>query len=372
MTADSSADQHWMGLALAEARRGEGATRPNPPVGAVIVRDGRPVGRGFHRAAGGPHAEVEALRSAEDSVCGATMYVTLEPCSTVGRTPACTTAILAAGLKRVVVGTTDPNPRHAGRGLELLREAGVEVEKGVLQEEADELIAPFATWLELKRPMVSLKMAQSLDGAISDFAGKSQWITSVEAREEVQKMRRAADAVMVGVGTVLADDPALLCRLPGVEPNLFRLIVDSRGRTPGGAAVLNDGEAHRTVLACTEACTEEVRAGWREKGAAVWVLPSDGKGRVALGALLQRAGEAGWLRVLCEGGATLAGGLLEAELVDELHLMVAPLVLGGRKASSFGDVPFALDEAPRFSLRSCRRLGPDLWITAGRKGKEEG
>lgn len=368
MTSDAPADRHWMRLALAEARRAEGQTRPNPPVGAVLVREGRLLASGFHRAAGLPHAEVEVLRAAAPAfaAAGATLYVTLEPCSTQGRTPPCTAAILAAGLRRVVVGALDPNPRHGGRGITLLRDAGVEVRTGVLKREATDLIAPFAAWILRKRPWVTLKMAQSLDGAIADAEGRSQWISAPQALAQVQAFRRCADAVLVGVGTVLADNPSLLCRLPEAPPTLFRVVVDSRGRTPLSARLLTDGQAARTVMATTAACPPTVQAAWQTAGARVWMLPADAHGRVALDALLDRAGVEGWLRLLCEGGATLAGALLQAGLVDELQLMVAPIVLGARTASTFGALPFALDSAPRFSLRSQRRLGPDLWITATR------
>ncbi len=366
MRPDAAADRHWMKMALAEARRAEGRTRPNPPVGAVLVRDGRLLAGGFHHAAGQPHAEVEALRAASEPVCGATLYVTLEPCSTQGRTPPCTTAILAAGLRRVVVGALDPNPLHGGRGIALLREAGVEVSTGVLKREATDLIAPFTSWILLKRPWVALKMAQSLDGAIADAAGRSQWISAPPARAQVQEFRRRADAVLVGVGTVLADNPSLLCRHPDAAPTLFRLVVDSRGRAPLTARILNDGQAARTVMATTAACPPEIRDAWQAAGARVWSLPADAQGRVDLDHLLERAGGEGWLRLLCEGGATLAGALVQAGLVDELHLLIAPIVLGARSASTFGALPFALDAAPRFRLRSQRRLGPDLWVTATR------
>lgn len=359
-------DTRWMRAALAEARLGEGQTRPNPPVGAMLVRDGLLLASGYHHAAGQPHAEVEALLACPANPAGSTLYVTLEPCSTHGRTPPCTERILAARIARVVIATVDPNPRHAGRGIDLLRRGGVEVSVGVLAKEADQLLAPFGHWITTGRPYVSLKMAQSLDGAIADSEGRSQWITGPQSRQQVQRLRRGADAVMVGVGTVLADNPSLLCRDPDAPPSLHRIVVDSQGRTPATATVLCDGQSRRTVMATTEACPKAVREGWEAAGATVWTLPQTPSGQVDLSALLERAGREGWLHVLCEGGATLAGALVSANLADALHVMVAPIILGARTASSFGSLPFGLPTAPRFRIHAQRRLGQDLWITATR------
>jgi diaminohydroxyphosphoribosylaminopyrimidine deaminase/5-amino-6-(5-phosphoribosylamino)uracil reductase len=238
-------DIGWMREALALARRGVGRTRPNPPVGAVVVRDGRVVGRGFHRRAGMAHAEVEALRDAGGAAAGATLYVTLEPCSSWGRTGPCTEAIVAAGIRRVVVAARDPNPKHAGRGFRILRRAGVAVATGVLAAEGRELLAPFSRWVETGLPWVTLKLGMSVDGRLADATGRSQWITSPASRARVQDMRRTADAIIVGVGTALADDPSLTCRrYPASKP--WRVIVDSRGRLPLKARVLTDGAAGRT------------------------------------------------------------------------------------------------------------------------------
>jgi len=379
MTASArmAADRRWMRRALREAQRASGQTRPNPPVGALLVRGERLLATGYHHAAGAPHAEAEAFDACAENPAGATLYVTLEPCSTTGRRPPCTERILASGVRRVVVGTRDPNPAHAGRGLEILRAAGIEVVEGLLADAAAELIAPFGKWIMTGQPFVTLKMAQSLDGAINDFAGRSQWITGPAARRAVQQLRRRADAVLVGVGTVLADDPSLLCRLPGASDALQRLVVDSRGRTPATAQILQDGAAERTVIATTAACPEAVRRSWLAAGGRVWTLPQTPAGQVDLAALLQKAGQAGWLHLLCEGGATLAGALVEARLVDELQLFVAPLVLGARRSNSFGMPEFALDAAPRFALVKQQRQGGDLRLilrpilTAGTAGSTD-
>lgn len=363
----------FMRRALALARRAEGLTRPNPPVGAVIVApDGETVlGEGWHRRAGCPHAEVEAFLDAERrgaDVRGATLYVTLEPCSTTGRTPPCTSRILASGVRRVVVGSVDANPRHAGAGLALLRDAGVEVVEGVLRRETDAILAPFFRWIRTGRPFVTLKMASSIDGAIADAHGASQWISCATSRAAVQRLRRAADAVLVGAGTALADDPSLLCRLPGAAARggIRRIVADASGRLPATLRIFTDGHAAQTVVATTRQCPDAAAAAWRAAGAMVWTLPqaADGHG-VDLPALLARAGKEGLMHILCEGGATLAGALIRAMLVDELRLYLAPIALGGRTASVFGDAPIPLAEAPRFIFDRPRRSGDD-WLLVGR------
>ena len=362
-------DARHMRRALALARRAEGETRPNPPVGAVIVRGDVVLGEGWHHRAGAPHAEVEAFLDAERrgaDVRGATLYVTLEPCSTTGRTPPCTDRILASGIRRVVVGSTDANPRHAGRGLEILRAAGIEVVSGVLSDRTDALLRPFFHWIRTGTPFVTLKMAASLDGAIADATGVSKWITCETSRNAVQSLRRAADAVLVGSGTALADDPSLLYRRGAGRTGLRRIVLDSRGRLPATLCVFADGHAAATAVATTDRCPASVLGAWRDTGAAVWVLPADADGHVDLRALMARAGEEGLLHVLCEGGGTLAGELIAADLVDELRLYLAPLVLGRRTASVFGDRPFPLGSAPRFVFDSPRRSGDDLLLVGRR------
>jgi len=367
-TARAAEDARWMREAIAEARLGEGGTRPNPPVGAVLVRDGRIVARGHHVRAGGPHAEVACLAAAPAGAArGATLYVTLEPCSTAGRVGPCTEAILAAGVGRVVAAATDRNPRHAGRGFAALRAAGVEVAEDVLREEAEEMLAPFFRHVGTGLPFVKLKMAQSLDGAIADHAGASKWITGPEARAEVAAMRRRADVVFVGAGTVLADDPSLLRRggegegLPGM-----RCVLDARGRVPATARIFADGSAARTIVATSELCPASRRREWLGAGAAVWELPlappTDARRAPALdlAALLRRFGGEGFLHALCEGGAALATALVAQGLVDELDLFVAPAILGGGALRTFGARPFDLPAAPRFRLVAADRFGDDL------------
>ncbi len=318
-------DMRMMVRALALARRGEGATRPNPPVGAVVTQDGQVVGEGYHHRAGTPHAEVHALRAAGDLACGGTIYVTLEPCSTQGRTPPCTDAILAAGISRVVVSVGDPDSRHRGRGLRLLRQEGAEVARGVCRAEGEALLAPFQSLVERQRPWVTLKMAMTADGRIADTRGRSRWITGGAARKQVHALRRASDAVLVGSGTVVADDPGLRPERPGrLVP--WRVVVDSCGRVPLGAKLLTDGHAETTLI-CTTAAASEV---WIERvrgtGADVVVLPSR-RGQVSLRGVFRELGRRGVMRVLCEGGGVLAGALADQGLVDDYYLFVAPKLL---------------------------------------------
>lgn len=364
-------DARHMRRALALARRAEGETRPNPPVGAVLVRDGAVLGEGWHHRAGAPHAEVEAFLDAERRVAdvrGATLYVTLEPCSTTGRTPPCTERILASGVRRVVVGSTDANPRHAGRGLDILRAAGIEVVSGVLSRDTDALLRPFFHWIRTGTPFLTLKMAASLDGAIADASGASKWISCETSRNAVQRLRRGADAVLVGSGTALADNPSLLCRLPGAEgrDGLRRIVVDSRGCLPASLRIFTDGHANATAVATTDRCPARVREAWKAAGVTVWTLPAAADGHVDLKSLLAKAGAAGLMHILCEGGATLAGELMAADLVNELRLYLAPIVLGRRTASVFGDRPFPLADAPKFVFDTPRRSGSDLLLVGRR------
>ncbi len=360
---DRSDDAAWMDRALALARRGEGLTRPNPPVGAVIVRGGRLVGSGWHRRAGDPHAEALALRRAGPRARGATLYVTLEPCCTQGRTPPCTEAIVRAGLRRVVVAARDPNPAHDGRGLRRLRRAGLEVLEGVGGSEARDLLAPFARWIAAGRPRVVLKMALSLDGKIADARGRARWISGAAARRLVHAWRRAADAILVGVGTALADNPSLLPR-PARGHCPFRIVADSRGRLPPTAKIFRGAPVGQTIIATTRRCPVGRRAAWQAAGARVWVLPARREG-ISMPALLASLGRLGVLQVLCEGGAELAASLIRARRVDEFRFLIAPLLIGGRSApGAVAGTGWPLARAPRLALLECRRIGPDLLVRA--------
>lgn len=357
--------EFWMAEALALARRAEGLTRPNPPVGAVIVRHGRVVGRGFHRKAGDAHAEIHALREAGDKARGATLYVTLEPCSTWGRTPPCTDAIKAAGLARVIVGCRDPNPAHAGRGIRILRNAGIAVVDRVCEAEAKALIDAFGKWITQKKPVVTLKLGMTLDGRIADRKGGSRWITGRKARMNVHALRRRVDAIMVGVGTAIADDPSLL-PAPARGRKPYRVIVDSRGRLPLRSKCLRDGHAGQTVVATTKRAKASFVTSVRKAGAAVVVLPSV-RDRVALSALMRELGRMGIMHVLCEGGGELAATLVREKLVDEFLFFMGPKLLGGAGAiPAIGGEGWLLGQAPVLEVTAVERIGGDILIRAKR------
>lgn len=363
-------DVRWMQRALQLARRGEGGTRPNPPVGAVLVRDDVVLGEGYHRKAGSAHAEIVALRQASRahrSFAGATLYVTLEPCSTHGRTPPCTEAILSHGVTRVVVAVLDPNPRHAGKGLKLLRKQGVEVVTGVCRDEGDELLAPFRHWILTGQPMVTLKLATSLDGCIADYQGRSQWITGAAARREVHALRRRVDVIMVGRGTVEHDNPSLRIR-PAVKRNPLRVVLDSQGRLDLASQVLSDGHADTTIVVTTGWCDESRRSAIEQTGARVWVC---GRGKqIALSVLMRRLGQEGCLHVLCEGGGVLAQRLLKAGLVDHLRLYMAGRILGQGRAAFGGK--WLLPKAPALHIARIRQVGGDVCIEASPLSTAEG
>lgn len=357
-------DLKWMRLALDLARRGEGLTRPNPPVGAVVVKNGRKIGQGWHKKAGGPHAEVFALRQAGAAARGATLYVTLEPCSTFGRTPPCTEAVLRAGIARVVVAMADPNPKHAGRGLRLLRKAGVRVEVGACAAEAAALLAPFACRMLRQRPFFTLKLGLSLDGRIADRTHSSRWITGPDARDMVQAMRRAADAILVGAGTVRHDNPSLWPR-PDGKRNPWRVVVARRGPLPLKAQLFTDEHAARTIVAAPKGWQPICARRIRKAGATVLELPKNG----FLSALAKELGQLGILRVFCEGGGLLAGELIQAGLVDELCVFLAPMLIGG-PVGAVGAAAWRLPQAPRFRRVESKSVGPDWFLRLAPTGKE--
>lgn len=356
-------DSPFMARALALAARGLGLTSPNPAVGAVLVRDGAVVGEGAHMRAGGPHAEVAALAEAGEAARAATCYVTLEPCAHHGRTPPCADALIAAGVARVVAACRDPNPRVDGRGLARLREAGIEVTVGVGETEARALNRAFFTFVTTGRPHVTLKSAMTLDGKIAAWDGTSRWITAEAARAEAHCLRFRADALLVGVGTVLRDDPALTVRLPDAPPKEpARVVADSRLRTPLGAQVVQAGDPSRTILACAAPAPRRRASALRERGVRVLELPADGR-RVDLRALLRALAELDVVAVLAEGGAELAAALLDAGLVDRVAFFVAPRLLGGRTAPGpLGGVGRALKEAVSVHGLSYRMIGEDLLL----------
>jgi diaminohydroxyphosphoribosylaminopyrimidine deaminase/5-amino-6-(5-phosphoribosylamino)uracil reductase len=352
-----------MQSALALARRGEGKTRPNPPVGCVLVKGDRLVGKGYHRRAGGPHAEIHALKDAGSAAKGSVAYVTLEPCSTRGRTGPCTDALIQAGITRLVAACRDPYPGHNGRGLKKLRAAGIDVTHGVCRVEAEKLIEPFKTWICENRPFVSLKLAMTIDGKIADRDGNSKWITSGQSRKQVHMLRKRVDAIMVGRATAVADDPSLTCR-PHKKPAPWRVITDSRGRLPLSARLLNDDLARYTVVATTSQCSSKRQAEYRRKGAEVWVIPGRGK-RVSLLPLMKKMAEQEIIHVLCEGGGELALALIKQSLVDEYVFFIAPCMLGGRaSALAPAGAGWHLANCPKLRFDDIRRVGDDVMIIA--------
>lgn len=355
--------EFWMKRALRLARRGEGLTRPNPPVGAVAVKDGTVVGEGYHRKAGGPHAEVVALSKAGRRAKGCTLYVTLEPCCTWGRTPPCTDLILSSGVSRVVACVRDPNPRHSGRGLTLLRRKGLAVLEGVCADEGMMLIAPFSKWVRKRLPYVTLKLGISVDGKIADAQGRSRWITGPQARARVQELRRRVDAVLVGGRTVRIDNPTLLPR-PSRGRKPWRIVLARHGLIPRASKLLSDGAVSQTLIAVSNQCPAKALARLAESGALVVALPEQ-NGHVALKPLLRSLARRGILHVLCEGGSEIAATMIRAHEVDEYLFFVSPCVLGGTESkSAVGGAGWRLGRNPRLEFVSCEKVGRDLMIRA--------
>lgn len=349
-------DTALMDAAL-DLARAERFTRPNPKVGAVVVRDGQIVGRGAHARAGGPHAEAIALDAmAREGIeaRGATMYVTLEPCSHEGRTAPCAPLLIAAGLARVVVAMEDPDARVSGEGIRQLEDAGIEVAVGVREVEARRSNAPYIKHRTTGRPYVSLKLAQSIDGRLAAPDGSARWITGEETRREVHLRRAEAGAVLVGSGTVAADDPELTARNVDAPEQPLRIVADSSGRTPADRRVFDDGAS--TIVVTTAETAPEVRSAWKEAGAEVLEVGA-GRSGIDLEAMLDLIGARGVTEILCEGGARLATSLLEADLVDRLEVHVGPLVLGAG-GPGIGDVGVA-------SMSSARRFVPVSTTASG-------
>ena len=364
---DAATDRRWLGRALRLAARGRYTTPPNPMVGALLVRDGEVVGEGWHRRVGGPHAEAEALAAAGERARGATCYVTLEPCAHHGRTPPCTDALIAAGVARVVACHRDPNPAVTGGGFERLRAAGVEVSAGPYAEEAVMLNLAFLTASVLGRPAVTLKWAMSLDGRIATAGGESQWISSPPARRWALELREQHDAVLVGSGTALADDPLLTRRLGVVGGPGLRVVLDRRLRLAAGSRMLAEpGE----LLVYTRACPRpgarsDRRRALAEAGATVVELPEPGPAAVL--ADLHRRGVQS---VLVEGGGGVLGAFAAAGLFDRVFAVCAPRLIGGAAAPAplGGQGASSLAAAPRLDRLEVHRRGPDLILTALREG----
>ena len=368
-----SADADFMRLALRLAKRGYGTTSPNPMVGAVLVKGDKIIGRGWHHRAGKPHAEIEAIHDAQSrgaALTGATLYVTLEPCCTYGRTPPCTEAIKTAGSKRIVVAAMDPNPRHAGQGFQILERAGIQVTHGVLAEEAARLNEAFNHWIVQRTPFVTVKAAMTLDGKIATTSGESKWITSEASRAWAMKLRQGADAILVGVNTVLADNPSLTWRRrehSKATPHtsrLRRIVLDSRGRTPLESKVVSDDFAHLTTIVVAQGAPKK-RVLALSKHVNVWLAPERGGG-IDLRWLLKKLGTADVTSLLVEGGGAVNASFLSGGFAQRVAFFYAPKIIGGRSAPQAvgGEGITKLADAIQLHEVEWRRLGPDLLLNA--------
>jgi len=365
--ADSSADRKFMQAALALAGRGLGNVWPNPAVGCVIVKDGIVVGRGWTQPGGRPHAETEALARAGDAARGATAYVSLEPCSHTGQTGPCADALVAAGVARVVAAMVDPDERVSGSGLARMQAAGVSVESGLMAAEAAALNRGFLTRVGQGRPMVTLKLAATLDGRIAAHNGDSQWITAEDARAFAHGLRASHDAVAVGSGTAATDDPHLTCRLPGLplRPPV-RIVFDSRLQLPLTRQLIATARTVPTWIVTLAETVEESAVeraeALRELGIELIATSAGGSGRISVAEALQALGEAGLTRLMVEGGGKLAASFLAEGLVDELALFRGPSIIGGDGIPAIAGLGLdRVADAPRFTLTDSRRLGVDTF-----------
>jgi diaminohydroxyphosphoribosylaminopyrimidine deaminase / 5-amino-6-(5-phosphoribosylamino)uracil reductase len=355
-------ERYWMQRALALAARGRGSVEPNPMVGCVLVRGGRTVGKGYHRRFGGPHAEVDALGDAGQAARGSTAYVTLEPCCHYGKTPPCTDALIAAGVKRVVVAMPDQLPPVSGRGLRVLRKAGLEVAVGLCEDEARQLNSPYLKLKGTGRPWVILKWAQSIDGKIATRTGDSKWISGQESRRYAHRLRGVVDAVAVGVGTVIADDPALTCRLAKARRTAMRIVIDPSLRTPPSAQLVRTAAKVPTLIATDRRQASSPKARrLSQLGVEVLALPASRTG-LNLERLLEQLGRREMTNILVEGGGRTLGSFVDLGLADEAVIFVSRRLIGGQGAPS------------PLSSRGPARIADSLrptWTTLTRCGEDD-
>lgn len=360
----AEADRIWMQRALALAARARGRTSPNPMVGAVLVKDNQLVGEGFHAYAGSDHAEVVALREAGEAGRGATLYVSLEPCCHFGRTPPCVEQIVQAGVRRVVAACEDPNPAVSGKGIAALRAAGLSVQVGLLADEAARLNEAFFTHVRTGRPFVTLKVAASLDGKIATRTGESRWITGETARRRVHQLRNEVDAVLVGIGTVLRDDPLLTTRLGIAEQrDPIRVIVDNLARLPLRANVVNRASTAPTILAVSQMAPRTKLEALEREGVQVIVV-EDSPRRVSLERLMEALGKRGILSVMIEGGAEINASALREGIVDKVLFFVAPILIGGKSTPTAvgGEGIETLGQALRLRDVRVERFDDDILV----------
>ncbi|WP_372751774.1 bifunctional diaminohydroxyphosphoribosylaminopyrimidine deaminase/5-amino-6-(5-phosphoribosylamino)uracil reductase RibD [Labilibaculum sp.] len=360
-----SKEYQYMQRAFELAQKGIGRVNPNPLVGAVIVRDNEIIGEGYHEYFGGPHAEVNAFRSATKLVEGATMYVTLEPCSHYGKTPPCAEAIVKHKIAKVVIGMLDPNPLVAGKGVKILEENGIEVEFGFLCEELSELNRVFLKYIQKKTPFVVMKTAMTLDGKIASYTGDSRWVSNDKSRRRVHELRNELSAIMVGVNTVIADDPMLTTRLDGKEGrNPIRIVVDSKARIPLQSKILNSSDVAKTIVALTENADARKIKQIEDLGNLVLQIKSRNE-RVDLQNLLVKLGQEGIDGILLEGGASLNFSALQTGIVDEVISFIAPKIIGGASAKSpvGGEGIEFMKDAIELQNIEIHQLGKDLMLT---------
>jgi len=362
-----STERIFMQRALFLAALGKGRTSPNPMVGAVLVKQGRVLGEGYHRRAGEDHAEVIALREAGDRASGATLYVTLEPCSHYGRTPPCTDQIIQTGIQRVVASMADPNPLVLGGGFERLRQAGIRVETGLMEEASRTLNEAYIKFITTGLPFVILKGATSLDGKIATVTGESRWITGPPARERVHRLRNEVDAVMVGISTILKDDPRLTTRLPcGVGKDPLRIVLDSHAQLPLDARVINPSSSARTLLITSSSSPQEKREDLQKRGVEVWCMELEERsGKIPLRPLLKRLAEWNVMSLMIEGGSELNASALQEGIVDKVVLFLAPRLIGGATALSWIGGAGVRELRESYSLKkvSLERMGDDIMFS---------
>ena len=357
-------DEYYMKMALRLAQRGLGNTSPNPMVGALIVKGGKVIGRGYHKRFGGPHAEINAINDAKGNLNGATLYVNLEPCCHKGKkTPPCLDTLLKYNWKRVVVGTADPNPKVNGRSIEILKQQGIETKVGVLQEECQRLNEVYFKYIQTGIPFVTLKFAQTLDGRIATATGDSKWISSELSLKWAHKMRSCHDAILVGVGTVLKDDPQLTVRLvKGRNP--LRIVADSRLRIPLNSKILKDLEIAPTTIVTTPQADREKASSLKRMGIDVLTTGEDSEGMVDLKDLLQKLGKKNISSVLVEGGATTITSFIRQGLADKIVAIIAPKIMG-KGVEVVGDLGILkVDRALKLSFDKVYRKGEDVIIEA--------
>jgi len=364
--------EYFMEIALNLAELGRGFTSPNPLVGAVIVKDGRIIGSGYHQKYGDWHAEIHALNSVRESLEDATMYVTLEPCSHHGKTPPCCEAIVKSGIKKVLVATIDPNPLVSGRGIEYLRNHGVEVITDVLRQRSVQMNEIFNKYVTSKKPFVLVKAAMTLDGKIATVKSDSKWISSDPSRMKVQQLRKQYRSILVGVGTVIADNPSLTCRLDEDVIQPLRIIVDTHGRIPLNSRVLNDEHKGNTLVVMKDSVDHDIRLRIEEKGVSTLLLKLH-KEKIDLCDLMERLGDRGIDSVLIEGGSEIIASSLSANIVDKVMFFVAPKIIGGRLAKSVvgGDGVDWMKDALAVEKLSCEMVGGDIVATGYIKRGDE-